>query len=54
MSFMLGQWLPPVIPATQEAEIRRIVVQSQPWANNSQDPISKKTYKRGLVEWLKV
>jgi hypothetical protein len=24
------QWLPPVIPATQEAEIRMIVVQSQP------------------------
>jgi hypothetical protein len=23
-------WLTPVIPATQEAEIRRIVVQSQP------------------------
>jgi hypothetical protein len=25
-----GQWLTPVIPATQEAEIRRIVVQSLP------------------------
>jgi hypothetical protein len=24
-------WLTPVIPATQEAEIRRIMVQSQPW-----------------------
>jgi hypothetical protein len=24
------QWLTPIIPATQEAEIRRIVVQSQP------------------------
>jgi hypothetical protein len=24
------QWLTPVIPATQEAEIRRILVQSQP------------------------
>jgi hypothetical protein len=31
----------PVIPATQEGEIRRIMVQSQPWANSSRDPISK-------------
>jgi hypothetical protein len=31
----------PVITATQEAEIRRIVVQSQLWANSSRDPISK-------------
>jgi hypothetical protein len=35
-------WVTPVILATQEAEIRRIVVQSQPWANNFRDPISKK------------
>jgi hypothetical protein len=27
---------------TQEAEIGRIMVQSQSWANNSQDPILKK------------
>jgi hypothetical protein len=32
----------PVILATQETEIRNIVVQSQPWANSSRDPISKK------------
>jgi hypothetical protein len=34
-------WLTPVILASQEAEIRRIWVQSQPWANNPRDPISK-------------
>jgi hypothetical protein len=33
----------PVILATQEVEIRRIMVQSQPRANSSQDSISKKT-----------
>jgi hypothetical protein len=45
----------PVIVATQETKIRRITVQSQPQANNSRDPISKKTHhKKGLVEWLKV
>jgi hypothetical protein len=46
----------PIIPATQEAETRRIVVQSQPCANIvPQDPISKKKpfTKEGLV-WLKV
>jgi hypothetical protein len=34
-------WLTPVILATQEAEIRKITVQSQLWANSLQDPISK-------------
>jgi hypothetical protein len=29
------RWLTPVIPATQEAEIRRILVHSQPHANSS-------------------
>jgi hypothetical protein len=33
----------PVILATQEVEIKRIMVQSQPWANSLQDPIQKKT-----------
>jgi hypothetical protein len=37
----------PVILATQEAEIRRIVVQSQPGHNSSQDPILK---KRGVAQ----
>jgi hypothetical protein len=32
----------PVIPATLEAEIRRIEVRSQPQANGSRDPILKK------------
>jgi hypothetical protein len=34
--------LTPVIPATQEAGIRRIAVQSQPQADSSQVPISEK------------
>jgi hypothetical protein len=47
----------PVILATQEAEIRRIMAQSQPRASNSQDPVSKKKKKKshtkkGLAEWL--
>jgi hypothetical protein len=46
--------LTPVILATQEAEIRRITVRSQPRANSSQDAISKKDgHKKGLEEWLK-
>jgi hypothetical protein len=33
---MLGlQWHTPIIPATQEAEIRRIMVRSQPRAHSS-------------------
>jgi hypothetical protein len=31
----------PIILATQEAEIRRFMVQSQPQQKSSQDPISK-------------
>jgi hypothetical protein len=31
-----------VILATQEAEIRRITIQSQTWRNRSRDPILKK------------
>jgi hypothetical protein len=45
----------PVILAVQEAEIRRIKVQSQPWANSSGDPVSKKIlHRKELLEWLKV
>jgi hypothetical protein len=48
------QWLTPVIPDTQEAEIRRIAVQSQAsrivHKTLSQNPFTK----IGLVEWFKV
>jgi hypothetical protein len=48
-------WLTSVILATQEAEIRRITVQSQPGQIVPQDPVSKKTHhNKGLVEWLKM
>jgi hypothetical protein len=33
--------LRPAIPATQEAEIRRITVRRQPWENSSREPILK-------------
>jgi hypothetical protein len=35
------QWLAPIILAPQEAELKRIKVQSQPRANSSRDPIYK-------------
>jgi hypothetical protein len=42
------------ILATQEAEIRRITVQSQPWTNSSPGPISKNLITiKGLEEWFK-
>jgi hypothetical protein len=45
----------PVILATQEAGIRRVMVQNQPQANSTRDPSSKKKKKlqKELVEWLK-
>jgi uncharacterized protein (UPF0128 family) len=43
------QWLTPVILTSQEAEISRIVVRSQPQANSSQDPISKKPFKKRVI-----
>jgi hypothetical protein len=51
------QWLTPVILATQEAEIRRIWVQSQPRqiVHKTLSQKKKKTFtKKGLVEWLKM
>jgi hypothetical protein len=48
-------WLTPVIPATQEPEVRRITVQNQP-RQIVQETLSQKypLQKKGLVEWLKV
>jgi hypothetical protein len=45
--------------ATQEAEICRIAVQSQPRQNSSTRPYAQKKkkkilHKKGLVEWFKV
>jgi hypothetical protein len=37
-----GQWLIPVILATQKMEIRRIAVQGQAWAKTSRHHISAK------------
>jgi hypothetical protein len=36
------QWLMPIILATQEAEIRRITVRSQPWGKEFARPFTKK------------
>jgi hypothetical protein len=44
----------PIILAAEEAEIRKIMVRSQPKQIVPRDPILKKTHhKKGLVEWLK-
>jgi hypothetical protein len=48
-------WLTPVILATQEAEIKRIIVQSQSRQIVPEILSQKKTHhKKGLVGWLKV
>jgi hypothetical protein len=44
----------PIILATQEAEIRRILVQSQPRQIFMRPYLEKIHHKKGLVEWLKV
>jgi hypothetical protein len=44
----------PVILATQQAEIKRLIVQSQPRQIVCEVLFQKKTlHKNGLVEWLK-
>jgi hypothetical protein len=44
----------PIILATQEAEIRRIVIQNQP-GKFVRPYLEKKAFtKKGLVEWFKV
>jgi hypothetical protein len=47
-------WLTPVIPATQEPEIRRITIQSQPGQTVCQTLSQKTHHKKVLVEWTKV
>jgi hypothetical protein len=50
----LAPEITPVILATQEAEVRRIEVRSQP-GQIVLGTLSRKTHhKKGLVEWLKV
>jgi hypothetical protein len=44
----------PVILATQEAEIRKIMVQSQPRKIVCEILSQKTHHQKGLVEWLKV
>jgi hypothetical protein len=45
LKWTICQWLPPIILATQEAEIRRIIVRSQNWVNSLWGPILKKQKK---------
>jgi hypothetical protein len=44
-------WLTPVILAAQEAAIRRILIQSQPWANSLRNLAGKKKKKIRKRGW---
>jgi hypothetical protein len=45
------QWLTTIVLSTQEAESRRVKVQSQPQANSSGEPLEKLiTKKKELAE----
>jgi hypothetical protein len=44
----------PVIPATQETEIRRTMVHSQPGQIVTIPYLEKSHHKIGLVEWINV
>jgi hypothetical protein len=44
----------PIIPATQEANIRRMTIQSQPRQTVGKTLFLKNPSQKGLVEWLKV
>jgi hypothetical protein len=48
------QWLMPIILATQEVEIRRTLVRSQPRQIVRETLSQEKPSQKGLVEWLKV
>jgi hypothetical protein len=48
------RWLMPIILSTQKAEIRRIVVQSQPEQRVHKTLSRKYPSQKWLVEWLKV
>jgi hypothetical protein len=48
------QWLTPVIVAAQEAESRRIAVQTQPRQMVAGPYLVKTYHKKGLVERLKI
>jgi hypothetical protein len=54
MSQAEHHWLTPVIPATQKAEIRKIMARTQTWQIVLETlPLKKSHHKKGLVEWLK-
>jgi hypothetical protein len=48
------RWLSSLILATQEADIRRIAVRSQPRQIVCETLSQKTSHKIGLVEWFKV